>query len=98
MLPQRYAKGVTHFWDDARMQAFTSALGVEYISTWDAICNAEGCLTRLSDAPDDLVIYDMHHFSEAGAIFFVNKVWDRILPPDMQQRAALRDSGQSKMK
>jgi hypothetical protein len=98
VLPQRYAKSVTHLWNDAKMRAFANGQGVEYISTWDAICNTEGCLTRLSDAPDDLVIYDMHHFSEAGAIFFVNKVWDRILPPDMQQRAALRDSGQSKMK
>jgi hypothetical protein len=50
----------------------------------------------LSDAPGDLVIYDAHHFTEAGAIYFVNKVWDRILPPDMQQRAALRGSEKSK--
>jgi purine nucleoside phosphorylase len=92
VLPLRYAKGVTHFWDDTKMRAFADELGVEYISTWDAICNADGCLTRLSDAPSDLVIYDEHHFTEAGAIFFVNKVWDRILQPDMQQRAALRGS------
>jgi hypothetical protein len=46
----------------------------------------------LSDAPGDLVIYDEHHFTEAGAIFFVNKVWERILQSDMQQRAALRVS------
>jgi peptidoglycan/LPS O-acetylase OafA/YrhL len=96
VLPQRYAKGVTHFWDDAKMQAFANGLGVEYISTWDAICNAEGCLTRLSDAPDDLVIYDAHHFTEAGAIYFIDKVWDRILPPDMQRGAALEGSAQPK--
>jgi peptidoglycan/LPS O-acetylase OafA/YrhL len=96
VLPQRYVKGVTHLWDDAEMRAFADEQGVEYISTWDAICNADGCLTRLSDAPGDLVIYDAHHFTEAGAIYFVNKVWDRILPPDMQQRAALRGSEQSK--
>jgi len=96
VLPQRYAKGVTHFWDDARMQAFTSALGVEYISTWDAICNADGCLTRLSDAPDSLVIYDAHHFTEAGAIYFIDKVWDRIMPPDMQRGTAAEGSEQPK--
>jgi peptidoglycan/LPS O-acetylase OafA/YrhL len=96
VLPQRYVKGVTHLWDDAEMRAFADEQGVEYISTWDAICNADGCLTRLSHAPGDLVIYDAHHFTEAGAIYFVNKVWDRILPPDMQQRAALRGSEQSK--
>jgi hypothetical protein len=96
VLPQRYAKGVTHFWDDAKMQAFANGLGVEYISTWDAICNAEGCLTRLSDAPDDLVIYDAHHFTEAGAIYFIDKVWDRILPPDKQRGAALEGAEQPK--
>ena len=90
VLPQRYEKGVTHLWDDAEMRAFADRQGVEYISTWDAICNADGCLTRLSDAPGDLIIHDEHHFTEAGAIFFVNNVWDRILPPDKQQRAALR--------
>jgi peptidoglycan/LPS O-acetylase OafA/YrhL len=88
IIPQRYATGVTHFWDDARMQAFANELGVEYISTWDVICNAEGCLTRLSDAPDDLVIHDVHHFTTAGAIYFVDKVWDRILPPEMQPSAS----------
>jgi len=92
VMPQRYAKGVVHFWDDTKMRAFADEQGVEYISTWDAICNADGCLTRLSDAPGDLVIYDEHHFTEAGAIFFVNKVWERILQSDMQQRAALRVS------
>ncbi|MCS3503720.1 peptidoglycan/LPS O-acetylase OafA/YrhL [Bradyrhizobium japonicum] len=88
VLPQRSANGVANLWDDAKMRAFANGQGVEYISTWDALCNAEGCLTRLSDAPTDLVIYDAHHFTEGGAIFFINKVWDRILPPHMQQRAA----------
>ncbi len=90
VLPQRYADGVTKLWDDAKMRAFANGQGVEYISTWDAICNAEGCLTRLSDAPADLVIHDVNHFTASGAVFFVNQVWDRILPPDMQQKAALR--------
>ncbi len=96
VLPQRYASGVAHFWDDAKMRAFANEQGVEYISTWDVVCNAEGCLTRLSDAPSDLVIYDVNHFTEAGAVLFVNTIWDRILPPDMQHRASLRESEGSK--
>jgi len=94
VMPQRYAKGVTNLWDDAKMQAFANGQGVEYISIWDAVCNAEGCLTRLSEAPADLVIYDAHHFTELGAVFLVNKIWDRILPPEMQ-KAAFRGSEQS---
>jgi len=75
---------------------FASHVPAACLGTWDVVCNAEGCLTRLSDAPTDLVIYDVNHFTEAGAIFFVNTIWDRILPPDMQHRASLQDYERSK--
>ncbi len=83
-IPQRYSNGVYQKWDDRRMRSFANQLGADYISIWEALCNDEGCLTRLSDAPNDLVISDQHHLTSRGSIFLVDKIWDGIWPASLQ--------------
>jgi len=54
-------------------------LGAEYISVWDAMCNAEGCLTRIGDAAGDITASDQVHFTEKGSAFLVQSVIDQLL-------------------
>ena len=58
---------------DAKMRATAQRHGVQYISLLDKLCNAEGCLVKLSDAPDALVGYDQGHLSLLGAEFVVKQ-------------------------
>ena len=53
-------------------------LGIIYVSPFNALCNAEGCLTRVGDKPEDLVVYDNVHFSPTGSRFFINKVFANL--------------------
>jgi peptidoglycan/LPS O-acetylase OafA/YrhL len=87
VIPRRYSSGVNRKWDDSTMRSFAKELGIVYISTWDSLCDSQGCLTRLSDAPDDLVIMDPQHLTARGSIFLIDKVWHDIWSPDLQRRA-----------
>jgi len=54
-------------------------LGAEFISVWDAMCNAEGCLTRIGDSARDISATDQVHLTEKGSVFLIQSVIDRIL-------------------
>lgn len=79
-IPRRYSQRVYRSWDEAGMEAFANGLGAHYISTWDTFCNAEGCLARLSEDLDDLVVFDQSHLTENGSKFFIEAVKDKIVP------------------
>ena len=52
-------------------------LGAEFISVWDLMCNADGCLTRIGDAAGDITASDQVHLTEKGSVFLVQSVIDR---------------------
>jgi hypothetical protein len=54
-------------------------LGAEFISVWDALCNADGCLTRIGDTAADISASDQVHLTEKGSVFLINAVIDRVL-------------------
>jgi peptidoglycan/LPS O-acetylase OafA/YrhL len=53
--------------------------GAEFISIWDAMCNADGCLTRIGDTAGDISATDQVHLSEKGSVFLIQSIIDRIL-------------------
>jgi len=54
-------------------------LGAEFISVWDTMCNAEGCLTRIGDAAGDITASDHVHLTEKGSVFLVQSIIDQLL-------------------
>jgi peptidoglycan/LPS O-acetylase OafA/YrhL len=54
-------------------------LGAEFISVWDVMCNADGCLTRIGDAAKDISASDQVHLTEKGSIFLVQSIIDQLL-------------------
>jgi len=55
-------------------------LGSTFISSWDVLCNAQGCLTRVGANPTDLVANDSQHLTAAGSIYLLNAVRTQLLP------------------
>ncbi|MDB5638278.1 MAG: hypothetical protein JWP51_3186 [Bradyrhizobium sp.] len=70
----RIATGVSGPQGDERMQAVSRAAGVEYISARHALCNPEGCLTRVGPTANDVVTTDIVHLSDAGSSFLVEAI------------------------
>ena len=67
-------------WNDAQMRSEMRKVGAEYISAWDVMCNADGCLTRLGERPEDVVASDQHHLTESGSTFIIQSIKDKIVP------------------
>jgi peptidoglycan/LPS O-acetylase OafA/YrhL len=53
--------------------------GAEFISVWDALCNADGCLTRTGDTAKDITASDQVHLTEKGSVFLVQSIIDEVL-------------------
>jgi peptidoglycan/LPS O-acetylase OafA/YrhL len=73
-IADRIATGVSGPQGDERMQAVSRAAGVEYISARHALCNPEGCLTRVGPTANDVVTTDIVHLSDAGSSFLVEAI------------------------
>jgi hypothetical protein len=61
------------------LRAKLAPLGAEFISAWDALCNADGCLTRIGDSAKDISASDQVPLTEKGSEFLVHAIVDRLL-------------------
>lgn len=82
MLPVRSSFRVDKSWYEYQQQFRNQALplGTEYISTWDALCNGDECLTRLGDEAKDLMVFDHMHLTVPGAIYLANAIAPCLFP------------------
>ncbi len=53
--------------------------GAEFVSAWDAMCNAGGCLTRIGATAGDISASDQVHLTEKGSVFLVQSIIDQVL-------------------
>jgi peptidoglycan/LPS O-acetylase OafA/YrhL len=63
----------------AALRSKVVPLGAEFISAWEVMCNAEGCLTRIGDTAEDLSASDQVHLSEKASVFLVGSIIDQVL-------------------
>ncbi len=49
-------------------------MGIEFISGMDFFCNAQGCLTRLSEDAAQPLSYDYGHLSTGAAAFYIERL------------------------
>jgi peptidoglycan/LPS O-acetylase OafA/YrhL len=64
---------------DARLREKLAPLGVEFISVWDTMCNADGCLARIGDTAKDLSANDQVHLTEKASVFLIQSIIDQVL-------------------
>jgi peptidoglycan/LPS O-acetylase OafA/YrhL len=80
LIPERSSQRVYRLWDDAQMRSALTEVGAEYISAWDAMCDTDGCLTRLGERPEDVTASDQAHLTESGSMFLIEAIRDEIVP------------------
>ncbi len=71
----RYGLDVDPAIGDQQMRQLAHDLDIDYISAYDTLCNAEGCLTRLGDEPEDLAYFDNDHLSPRASEYFVQQIF-----------------------
>jgi SGNH domain (fused to AT3 domains) len=62
-----------------RLRAKLVPLGAEFISVWDTMCNADGCLARIGDTAKDISASDQVHLTEKASVFLIQSIIDRVL-------------------
>jgi peptidoglycan/LPS O-acetylase OafA/YrhL len=77
LIPERSTRAETD--EGTTLRAKLVPLGAEYISVSDALCNADGCLTRIGDSAKDISASDQVHLTEKGSEFLIHAVIDRLL-------------------
>ncbi len=60
--------------DGLLAQHLTGLPGVSYFSAYDALCNADGCLTTVDGQADGLTAFDYGHLTTAGATYVAQKM------------------------
>ncbi|WP_338688903.1 acyltransferase family protein [Bradyrhizobium sp. 26S5] len=71
VLPERTSQFVNGSRDDKIIEGIAAALGVEYISARNALCQTDGCLTRLGDS---LTARDTVHLTSPGSEYLVRRI------------------------
>lgn len=79
LIPERISDAVSSNWPDALLREKVVSAGAEFISVWDALCNADGCLTRIGDTAQDISASDQVHLTEKGSEFLIGSIIDRVL-------------------
>lgn len=88
LLPERASGAVSSNWQDAQIRRRLEPLGAVFVSTWDALCDARGCLTRIGPTAGDLAYSDSVHLMESASVLLVSKVIDEVIG----DRAVLKDA------
>jgi SGNH domain (fused to AT3 domains) len=79
LIPARSDDAVSSNWPDGLLRAKLVPSGAEYISVWDALCNTDGCLTRIGDSAGDISASDQVHLTEKASVFLVQAIIDEVL-------------------
>jgi hypothetical protein len=59
--------------------------GAEFISVWDVMCNADGCLTRIGDTAKDISASDQVHLTEKASVYLVQSIIGQVLGEQRQR-------------
>jgi peptidoglycan/LPS O-acetylase OafA/YrhL len=86
LIPERSGRAETDK-SGSTLRAKLVPLGAEYISAWDALCNADGCLTRIGDSAKDISASDQVHLTEKGSEFLIHAIIDRLLPASSSNKS-----------
>jgi peptidoglycan/LPS O-acetylase OafA/YrhL len=78
LIPQRSGRAEADG-SAAKLRDKVVPVGAEFISVWDAMCNADGCLTRIGETAGDISATDQVHLSEKGSVFLIQSIIERIL-------------------
>jgi lysophospholipase L1-like esterase len=56
---------------DRVLREQATRLGVDFVSAYGILCNADGCLVRLDGGSGTLTTWDDHHLTSEGSTFVV---------------------------
>ena len=84
LIPERSDRAETDS-SGARLREKLVPLGAEFISAWQTMCTADGCLTRTGDTARDITASDQVHLTEQGSVFLMQSIIGNVLRGQSRQ-------------
>ena len=87
-IPTRFPRGIVSTQDraeaslrvmDQRLREKAKETNITFVSLLDIMCNGDGCLTKVGDAPEDLTSFDYAHLTPAGSKYLLERAITAIL-------------------
>jgi hypothetical protein len=79
LIPERTTYRLTNIGQDGQMRVLAEKLGVRYVSAWNAMCDANGCLARIGEGGSKLTAYDGGHMTLDGSIYLTRMLLPELL-------------------
>lgn len=79
LIPERTTYRLTNIGQDDRFRALAEKVGVRYVSAWNVMCDANGCLARIGEDGSKLTAYDVGHLTVEGSIYLANRTLPELL-------------------
>ena len=80
LIPMRSSFRVSGYLYQQEFRNKVLRMDTEYISAWDALCDADKCLTRLGESAADLTSFDGAHLTVPGAIYLAQVIAPCLFP------------------
>jgi peptidoglycan/LPS O-acetylase OafA/YrhL len=79
LIPEKSGGAVSSNWQDDEIRRKVEPLGAEFVSAWEALCDAQGCLARTGPRASDLAYSDSVHLMESASILLVGSIIERLI-------------------
>jgi peptidoglycan/LPS O-acetylase OafA/YrhL len=79
LIPERTTYRLNNIGQDEQMRLLAEKVGARYVSAWNAMCDANGCLARIGEDGAKLTAFDGGHMTVEGSTYLANKVLPELL-------------------
>jgi len=65
--------------DDTQLRSLAQKAGAVYVPLFDDLCNKNNCVVSTGPGWQNVITYDLSHFTEHGSIFVAQRIWASIV-------------------
>jgi peptidoglycan/LPS O-acetylase OafA/YrhL len=81
-VPDQLPQGFLEAHDDTLLKSVTQKAGAVYVPLFDDLCGQTSCIVTTGPGWQNVVTYDLSHFTEHGSIFVAQRIWKSIVQSD----------------
>jgi peptidoglycan/LPS O-acetylase OafA/YrhL len=78
-VPQRLPRSLLEAHDDTLLRATAQKAGAVYVPIFEDLCDQTSCIVTTGPGWQNVVTYDLSHFTEHGSILVAQRIWASIV-------------------
>jgi hypothetical protein len=78
-VPEQLPQAFLEAHDDTLLKSVAQKAGAVYVPLFDDLCNKNNCVVSTGPGWQNVITYDLSHFTEHGSIFVAQRIWASIV-------------------